>query len=447
MSQSSPKKPLMLAARRLSLALSLSLSTATLLAQAACASGAASQGEPAAAGAEGASTKTSPGAESTAPTTAGAPSASPSGQAAPPAIAPPLDAQAVQKACGDAPHFMCGLKLGKELNLSKTENGYTVKVTRVYADAAYLILQYEVAPPAGDKSDPGSIEPQLSVRMLPVDHIIPRENIGGPPPPPPPAGQLTPISASGGGGPVGAQQFHYYDIGDWKSHPSTLSFNLTVFVMKAAPSPPSAGSPGAQPVPPEQLAHPPKGSRAPGPPRSPSAPPGPAAPPMPPPPPPVAIVSFDISVPLQPSQVLDLKQSQSAGGVTYSLERVIATPLVTQFYIKKQRPATKARPTALMPGEEVAVDVSAGGFNAKGVGSGSMTNVLSKSEGWTVPQLIGPSLFGKEGEWTLTVNEFNCGDGPCPRDRKAGGFALDLAKTKKVAGPFEFKFTPPRPAQ
>lgn len=193
-----------------------------------------------------------------------------------------------------------GQRLGRDINLSQTVNGFTVTVGRVYADANQIVIGYTVTGPAGrsfaviaarDSQGPGL--PTLTDaqgRRFPV------------------APALVESPATMGNQ---ASGLLYYETASITGAPNMLSLHLTIGSLWVAERPAGSGTPGRVS---ESCVSRDCAYSVPGP------------------------FVFNFTVPFQSGRTVVLNQSVEVGGTMVTLERVVTTPTGTRVYLRGAGP-------------------------------------------------------------------------------------------------------------
>lgn len=162
--------------------------------------------------------------------------------------------------------------LGVPLNLSRTADGYTVTVTRGYADANRVIIAYTIRSAGGQPL--GRLRPFTA--KLTTSSGVPLIDHGG-----------------GTRGPDGAF-LDSYDAGPISGNPSSVTLHLTI------PSPATLLETGGTSGPGTDTGSP---------------------------------FSFTFTVPFFAGRVANPNEAQTAGGTTVTLERVVVAPSETRVYL------------------------------------------------------------------------------------------------------------------
>lgn len=241
------------------------------------------------------------------------------------------------------------LPQSQEVNLAQSACGYTLRVSRVYADPNVFIIGYTVTDPDGKATEAGLQNPSVSDTsgvILPESDYAGEANLGG------------------------TVQYQAFDTGNIPGHPSTLNLHLAVpaIALLRQHSVPSSCSDedttqqGASPVPSVTES----GADA------------------------VAVRGpfvFDLKVAYHGGRELRPHLAVTEHGRTLTLERIVSTPLETRFYLSGG--AENAYPTLTVGGRTLNAGSASWGPNAEA------TLIVYRFEG---------SPYNDHGQWIFTIH-------------------------------------------
>lgn len=237
--------------------------------------------------------------------------------------------------------------LYQDVNASQTVDGFTLTVTKAYADANKVIIGYSVI----DNSDPQTqvaYQPKLTAKESMTFHA-----------------RIFGISQAG------EVLFTSFDaLSVLTGNPGQLHLHLEVDGWQPLPDP-SVTPPPGQPTPKPAVALP-------------------------------QPLSVDFSVPFHPGRVVNLHQAVTVNGKTLILERVVVTPSETRAYLRGN-----GYPLAL----DSIPTLTVGSWNSSQLGSSQQHNeavaVWPTDDQFPTNAMIAvnfeTSLMDKHGAWTLVV--------------------------------------------
>jgi len=261
------------------------------------------------------------------------------------------------------------------VNLSSSACGYTLRIRRVYADANVFIVGYAFTKPDGSFVGAGMLAPVVTDA----------------------SGVALPMSDYGGGvnlgGSIGNLEYQSFDTGGVQGQPATLNLHMVVPAMSFEHGTP-APSPCSRPATASELGEPTPAPATPT--------PGTTAPNFYQP----AIQGpfvFDVSVAYHGGRQLRTPITATQHGRTLTLERVVSTPLETQFYVSGA--AMNAFPTLTVGGRTL--DAAEGG-----------------PEGNLMVYKFAGSLYTVHGKWTLVIHSNNDSSGLVPQALPPGAWSF-----------------------
>lgn len=141
-------------------------------------------------------------------------------------------------------------------------------------------------------------------------------------------------------------------------------------------------------------------------------------------------LAFDFTVPFNAGRVAELHQSQTVGGATVTLERVVVTPSETRVYL-----------SGVGPGSIATLAVNAWSSDP------NQGNALGPSSGWVTDDGLTTmsyedALASEHGQWTLTVSVTNAVGAAVPTPFVPGGTS-QKAVWATSGGPWAFHFNVP----
>ena len=264
------------------------------------------------------------------------------------------------------------LPQSQDVNLAQSACGYTLRVSRVYADANVFIVGYTVTDPDEKAIEAGLLRPRVSDAS---GVTLPESDYGG-------------VANLGG-----TVQYQAFDTGDIPGQPSALKLHMAVpaiVLLREQPVPSScsdhdASQLEASPTPSVDES----GADA-------TMVRGPFV--------------FDMKVAYQRGRELRPHLAVTEHARTLTLERIVSTPLETRFYVSGS--AENAYPTLAVGGHTL--DAGSWGPNSEG------DLIVYRFEG---------SPYNDHGQWTLTIHAQDpiaalSGEQPLPAGTWSFTFAL-----------------------
>lgn len=192
-----------------------------------------------------------------------------------------------------------GQRLGRELNLSQTVNGFTVTIGRVYADANQIVIGYTVTGPAGRVLAAATLTDGEGWRVPVLTDARGRRL--------PAAPAMVQLALQGNQG----SALLYYEGAGITSTPDALSLRLAAGGLRVSERLAGAGTPdrAAEDCGGQGCTY---------------VVPGPWV--------------FDFTVPFEPGRTTVLNQAAEVGGTTVTLERIVTTPAGTRVYLRGSGP-------------------------------------------------------------------------------------------------------------